>query len=162
MMLGENLWAHGLGNRTQAPREWPRPTGGLPVTWGDEQAAAQGEATRHPRANRREALTQNFRCSISGETKGLSGNLVLVFPQMRRTEALAAVDPRTRELQWRQNNEQLLEALAGQWLVVEGDEMIAHGQDPVTLVTAARRRGIQVPFIFFVEPRAYDTIKIGL
>jgi len=88
--------------------------------------------------------------------------LVLVLTQLLRTEARPAVDRRTRELRWKQNNEQLLEALAGQWLVVEGDELIAHGQDPVTLVAAAKRRGIQVPFVFFVEPRTRDTVKIGL
>lgn len=160
-MLGENVLTHSLGNQSQ-PRPWLRPSGAFPVIWSDEQVEAQGEAARDPRANLREALSQSFRYSTLARPKGLSGNLVLVLTQLIRTEARPAVDRRARELRWRQNNEQLLEGLAGQWLVVEGDELIAHGQDPASLVAAAKRRGIQVPYVFFVEPRTHDTVKIGL
>ena len=160
-MLGENVLAHSLGNQSH-PRPWPRPSRALPVTWCNALAETQGEAARDPQASQREALSQSFRSSISARPKGLSGNLVVVFTHLLGTEARPAIGRRTRELRWRQNNGQLLEALAGQWLVVEGDELIAHGQDPVTLVVAARRRGIQVPFVFFVEPRARDTVKFGL
>ena len=159
-MLGEHQSL--LGGQFQTPRPWPRPGRGLPATWGEKKKDTQDEAKRDPRANQREALSQSFRCSRFTNPKGLSGNLVLVFTQMPRVEARPAASRRARELRWRQENMQLLETLAGQWLVVEGDELIAHGQDPVSLVTAARRRGIQIPFVFFVEPRTRDTIKIGL
>jgi hypothetical protein len=160
-MLGENALTYSLGNQSQ-PRLWPRPGGALSVTWTDEQTETRREAAPDPRANLREALSQSFRCSLFTRPKGLSGDFVQVLTRLLRAEARPAVERRTRELRWRQNNEQLLEALAGQWLVVEGDELIAHGRDPVTLVTAAKRRGIQVPFVFFVEPRTHDTVKIGL
>jgi len=159
-MLGENVLTHSLGNQSR-PRPWPRP-GTFPAIWTDEQTEAQGEAARDPRANLRDALSQSFRHSTLASAKGLSGNVVLVLTQLIGTEARPAVDRRTRELRWRQNNEQLLEGFAGQWLVVEGDQLIAHGQDPAALVAAARRRGIQAPYVFFVEPRTHDTVKIGL
>jgi len=161
VMLGENALAHSLGNQSQ-PRPWLRHGGALPVTWSEEWTETKRETAPDPRANLREALSQSFRCSIFARPMGLSGNFVQVLTQLLRTEARPAVGRRTRELRWRQRNEQLLEALAGQWLVVEGDELIAHGQDPVTLVTAAKRRGIHVPFVFFEEPRTHDTVKIGL
>lgn len=69
---------------------------------------------------------------------------------------------RTRELAWRDGHRDLLQTLAGQWVIVEGDELVAHGQDPVALVGAARRRGIQIPYVFFVEPLAQGVVKIGL
>jgi hypothetical protein len=151
-MFGEKVLLHSLRNLSR----------GLPAARSDKQVDTHGEATRDPQANLREALSHSFKLSASKKSKGLSGSLVLVFTHMPRTEARPAPDRRARELRWRQDNEQLLETLAGQWLVVEGDELIAHGQDPVSLVTAARRRGIQVPFVFFVEPRTRDTVKIGL
>lgn len=162
-MLGEHVLAQSLlSGQIQKPRPWSRPSRGLPATWNDEQKEAQEEVKRDPQANQREALSHSFRCSLHRESKGLSGNLVLVFARMHRKEAEPAPNPRSRELRWRQDNAELLDALAGQWLIVEGNELIAHGQDPASLVTAARRRGIQVPFIFFVEPRTRDTVKIGL
>jgi len=63
---------------------------------------------------------------------------------------------------WRRAHEQELRALAGEWVIVEGEELIAHGQDPARLVAQARAKGVRVPYIFFVEPSAEKTAKLGL
>jgi tRNA A-37 threonylcarbamoyl transferase component Bud32 len=47
-------------------------------------------------------------------------------------------------------------------VIVEGEQLISHGQDPARLVDEARARGIRVPYIFFVEPSAENTVKLGL
>jgi len=69
--------------------------------------------------------------------------------------------PRSREIAWRRAHEHELRALAGQWVILEGDELIARGPDPRPLVATARARGIQVPYLFFVEP-AGENVKFGL
>lgn len=70
---------------------------------------------------------------------------------------------RRRELEWRRAHGEVLRAFAGQWVVLEGEEIVAHGDDPATLAAAARVRGIQVPYIFYVEPtRDKDVVRMGL
>lgn len=63
---------------------------------------------------------------------------------------------------WREAHEQALRELVGQWVIVEGNDLIAHGPDPVPLVVAARARGIRVPYLFFVEPSEQYTVRFGL
>jgi len=69
---------------------------------------------------------------------------------------------REREQAWRQANGDVLRAYAGQWLVLEGEEIVASGADPAELVRQARARGIGSPYLFFVEPSEPGVVKIGL
>jgi aryl carrier-like protein len=70
---------------------------------------------------------------------------------------------RQRELEWRRTHLDVLRRLAGQWVVLEGEELIAHGRDAVRVVARARRKGVAVPFVFFVEPPdPTPTAQIGL
>lgn len=69
---------------------------------------------------------------------------------------------RRREQEWRRTQGDVLQNYAGKWLVLEGEEIIAHGDDPADLVSKARQRGIRSPYIFFVEPAQPDVVKIGL
>lgn len=69
---------------------------------------------------------------------------------------------RSREHTWRIENEGMLRRLSGEWVVLEGDLLIAHGSDPASLVAEARARGIAVPYIFFVETSIGDVVHIGL
>jgi len=46
--------------------------------------------------------------------------------------------------------------------VLEGEEIIAYGRDPVELVSEAKRRGIRVPYIFFVETQTEEVVRMGL
>jgi hypothetical protein len=69
---------------------------------------------------------------------------------------------RTRELEWRKNNSDALRSFAGQWVALEGEEIISHGPDPVAVAADARARGISTPYIFYVEFLAKDVIRIGI
>jgi len=69
---------------------------------------------------------------------------------------------RTRELEWRRNNAQALRRFAGQWVALEGEEIISHGPDPVAVAADARARGIRTPYIFYVDSLAKGVIRIGL
>jgi hypothetical protein len=46
--------------------------------------------------------------------------------------------------------------------VLEGEEIIAHGNDPLQVVTEARAKGIQVPYIFYVDDTNEKVVKMGL
>jgi len=79
-----------------------------------------------------------------------------------QTERLIEFDPvqshpgppasghRTRELEWRRTHREVLRNFAGQWVVLEGEEIVAHGKDPQQVVIEARTKDIQVPYIFHV------------
>ncbi|MGH7826945.1 MAG: DUF5678 domain-containing protein [Candidatus Binatia bacterium] len=56
----------------------------------------------------------------------------------------------------------MLSSVEGQWVVLEGSEVIAHGEDPVQVINEAKSRGIRTPYIFFVEPRSEGLARIGL
>jgi len=59
---------------------------------------------------------------------------------------------RQSEFEWIRTHPQVLRRLAGQWVVLEGDEIVAHGKNAARVVGSARRKGIAVPFVFYVEP----------
>ncbi len=69
---------------------------------------------------------------------------------------------RRHEWEWRRTHGQALRAFAGQWVVMEGETIIAHGDDPVQVVTEARTNGIRVPYLFRIENTEEDVIDIGL
>ena len=70
---------------------------------------------------------------------------------------------RARENAWRQKHRDVLREYAGEWLVLEGEEIIAHGEDPAPLVDQARELGIESPYVFYVEPvRKSGVVKMGL
>ncbi len=69
---------------------------------------------------------------------------------------------RDRELAWCRSNEDELQTLAGQWVILEGEEIVVHGRDPAKLVEQAWSEGIEVPFVFYVEEFHPDVVKMGL
>lgn len=58
---------------------------------------------------------------------------------------------RARELGWLQTHRNEVRAYAGQWIVLEGEEIIAHGPDPAEVVRLARERGVRVPLVLRIE-----------
>jgi hypothetical protein len=58
---------------------------------------------------------------------------------------------RVRELKFASEHPEIFGPLAGKWVVLEGEAIVAHGADPATVVAKARKSGIAVPFIFKVE-----------
>lgn len=79
----------------------------------------------------------------------------------RRT--VAGTRLREREDAWCRAHPEVLKRHAGQWLVVEGEELVAHGEDPASVVRRARDRGVvAIPYVFFVEPPRRGVVKLGL
>jgi len=48
---------------------------------------------------------------------------------------------------------------AGQWVALEGDHLISHGSNSREVIKAARKQGIKVPFIAYLEP--CDALPFG-
>jgi len=74
----------------------------------------------------------------------------------RQRDIIATTTDRSRELQWidAHRNEYL-----GEWVVVEGGHLIAHGHDARKVYDAARVAGIEVPFLIHVQP--LDKLPFG-
>lgn len=66
------------------------------------------------------------------------------------------------EQEWRRSHAEILRGYAGQWVVLEEQEIIAHGEDPESLVELARDQGVEVPYVFYVDPPRPGIVKIGL
>jgi hypothetical protein len=77
---------------------------------------------------------------------------------VRRAEATPVIQlpDRSREQQW-------IAAHRGeyveQWVVVEGERLIAHGHDARTVYDAARDASIEAPFLIHVKPA--DELPFG-
>ena len=69
---------------------------------------------------------------------------------------------RSRELEWCRTHAEVLRQFAGQWVVLEGEEIVAHGKELVQIVSEARARGIRVPYVFYVEDLDERVVRMGL
>jgi hypothetical protein len=70
---------------------------------------------------------------------------------------------RAREQEWRRNHADDLRAFQHEWVVLEGEQIVAHGRDPVRVVEEARALGVRNPYVFFVESSDQeDLVFIGL
>jgi hypothetical protein len=69
---------------------------------------------------------------------------------------------RERELEWRRTHVETLNSLANKWVVLEGDQVVAHGDDPLEVVKEARSKGVQTPYIFFVDQKSENVVQMGL
>lgn len=153
-MLGQSQIAPIQLPRT--PRGWyPNRPGHLGPLPSSAQSADEAEL-------KREELINSFRQSTSFasdlDRKGLSGKVLAFKPrQLAQTS-----QPRSRELAWRRTHEPELRALEGQWVVVEGERMVANAANAAEVVAQARAQGIKVPYIFFVEPIRPKTARLGL
>jgi hypothetical protein len=69
--------------------------------------------------------------------------------------------PRARELKWIDDHFSELENYTNQWIVIEGDQLIAHDADYELAHERASKAGIMRPFIIFV-PEPADGAFMGL
>lgn len=70
---------------------------------------------------------------------------------------------RQRELRWLQTHREELRKFAGQWIAIEGEEIVAHGPNAAEVAREARSRGVRVPFIHRVEhERPTGVVYLGL
>ena len=69
----------------------------------------------------------------------------------KRTEIIKS-NHRQREFEWIRTHADEMRRLAGQWVVLEGEELVAHGKNAVRVVATTRRKGVAAPLVFYVEP----------
>jgi len=67
---------------------------------------------------------------------------------------------RETELQWLSQHAAEMERLQGKWITIEGDKLIAEGDSFDAVYEAARKMGVEIPFIFLVPPNE-DAIFVG-
>jgi Family of unknown function (DUF5678) len=77
-------------------------------------------------------------------------------------QALKGRRLREREDAWLRSHPDVFRSYAGQWLVVEGEQVVAHGKDPARLVKDARARGVRIPYVFYVEPPRPGVVRLGM
>ncbi len=68
------------------------------------------------------------------------------LPQVRKAR-LPYID-RSREMVWLAEHER---EYAGQWVVLDGDRLLGHGDDPRPIVEKARSEGIEQPLVVHVR-----------
>jgi len=69
---------------------------------------------------------------------------------------------RERELEWRRTHPEVLKRYENEWVVLDGEQIVAHGADPAQVIQQAKRNGILKPYIFFVEQEVDNLVRIGL
>jgi len=80
---------------------------------------------------------------------------------VQETKSLA-ISHRIKELRFQREHPEAFRLLAGQWVVLEGETIVTHGKDPVSVVAEARSRAVRVPYVFYVEESKDDSVWIGL
>ena len=83
-------------------------------------------------------------------------------PSKAIPQARSASGGRHRELEWRRTHREELLQYAGQYVVLEGEKIIAHGSEPYGLIVEARAKDIPIPYIFFVDDAPEGVSRTGL
>lgn len=119
-----------------------------------ERLAAEGDLTVGQLVRRTLQALASPRTGARAEPRGLR-----IAPRRLR----GAPDPgRERELRWLARHVGQLSRYAGHWIVLEGDELIAHGEDYLATLAEARRKGVQVPFVERIAPDWPRASSMGL
>jgi hypothetical protein len=74
---------------------------------------------------------------------------------------IAGEHKRSAELKWLVDNRGILERYQGEWIGLEGYQLIAHSPNVAEVVTLLKQRGIEIPFIVFIPP-AEEGVFMGL
>jgi hypothetical protein len=78
-------------------------------------------------------------------------------PHLKPTTGDAPPDSRDMEVGWvEEHRAELQQRYAGQWIVVDGDTLVAHHRILREAVDRAEDRGIRCPFVLFIRTRKYQ------
>jgi hypothetical protein len=70
---------------------------------------------------------------------------------------------RRREMEWIRTHTDVLHRYAREWVCLEGEKIVADGRDVTRVVASARRKGVKIPYVLYVEePRGEDVAYMGL
>ena len=70
-------------------------------------------------------------------------------------------DSRDVEARWvEEHRMELQQRYAGQWIVVEGDAMVAHHRNLQEAVAKAGTRGVHYPFVLFMRTKRYERAHV--
>jgi hypothetical protein len=58
---------------------------------------------------------------------------------------------REAENKWMVSHREELQRYRGEWVVLEGEEVISHAVNPFDAVVEAKNKGIKVPYIIFID-----------
>lgn len=75
----------------------------------------------------------------------------LRLPKMQRSAK--PLSHRHREMEFLRNHRQFFAKYVDKWVALEGETIVAHGNDPAKVAAAARRAGVEIPFVFRVQPK---------
>jgi len=89
-------------------------------------------------------------------------SLVGGVPMARARDESASGSLRHDELRWIQAHGDDLSRLTGQWIAVEGTELISHGANLTQVLEEVERRGIGRPFVYRVPATGPDVVEMGL
>jgi hypothetical protein len=67
-----------------------------------------------------------------------------------------ATRDRTTEMRFLEKYPEAFDKFIGEWVVLEGTSIVAHGGDAASVAAEARNAGIDVPYIFRVVPKLKD------
>ena len=71
-------------------------------------------------------------------------------------------DRREKEIGWLNTHAKRLQLeIPGHWVIVEGDKMVAHGTDYLSVFAEAREKGVKIPFVERI-PENSSAVSMGL
>lgn len=119
----------------------------------EEKAALQRQA-----ALRDMTVGQFFRRVLMG----LGGNPGPTEIVCRPAHKAFPPHAREKEMRWLEAHMSRLQVeIPGQWVIVEGDQMISHGPDYLKALAEARAMGVEIPFVERVPERT-NGVWMGL
>ncbi|HEY6418511.1 MAG TPA: DUF5678 domain-containing protein [Candidatus Binataceae bacterium] len=80
----------------------------------------------------------------------LKRSLDLAMPKI---EQLRRSSVRVREMNFYRGHPDRFAEFVGEWVALEGETIVAHGNDPADVVEKAREKGIKIPFLLRVESK---------
>ena len=110
--------------------------------------------------------TQTAIASVRGNlplVAGLSAGVLFLSRSESEHPSRSQARRRERELRWLRTHREDLRKFAGQWIVIESEEIVARGPDAAEVVREARSKGVRVPFVYRVEgSRPKGVVYMGL
>ncbi|MBI3930145.1 MAG: hypothetical protein HY319_31705 [Armatimonadetes bacterium] len=120
----------------------------------------QKQALEHIAQGQDLTVAQLLRRAVQELTGAPGSRPVAVLPPARR---LTAPSPRREaELAWLAQHQGQLGRFAGEWIVLDGSQLVAHGPDYLEVLDRARDQGVEVPFVEWIPEASAPTVWMGL